>query len=174
MTELLIVLASLASAALEPHLEVELAPTELTVGDRAEVVVSLTLPDGIPPSAVEWPEWPPALGEAEVLEVGPVEPVAGPGRSQRLVQRLDVTFFRVGELSLPPLTLKLPGDQQAGDTAPAVLRSEPVKVTVRSVLPEGDTPPEPKPAAPPRSLSWGEPFWWMAGGVAMTCMMVVE
>jgi hypothetical protein len=165
MTRLVGALAVLATAALGPSLDVSVTPLELTVGDRAEVRIRVRLSPSLPDGAVAWPALESRLGDAEVLEVGPVE-VSPLDNGDRLLERqLTIAFFEVGEAVLPPLQIEV-----STASGPVALRSEEVRVTVRSVLPEGDGPPEARPPAPPQRLAIGERFWWTSGALLATCL----
>lgn len=168
MTQLVSALALLAVAALGPDLDVTVTPQQLTVGDRAELTLSLRLPEQLPTGAVSWPEWQSALGEVEILEIGPVESVTLSDGRRLLTQTLDVTFFEVGEAVIPPIGVEL---ALAG--GPTVISSDEVSLNVVSVLPADEAEPQAKPPAPPQPLTLGERFWWASGALLATCIVAM-
>jgi hypothetical protein len=115
----LAVLAAGPAGALEVTATVQ--PETLTVGDRAEVLLTVTgdrselldLAGGEP----RFPAWGDRWGDAEIVEVGPVEPVLDlarggseeNGQARLFRQRLVVTAFRPGRVALPPREIALPG-----------------------------------------------------------------
>lgn len=152
-TGLLLALIAVPAAGSETRLEATLAPTQIAVGDR--VAASLTLHLAAPDAALDatFPDWSSGWGGAEVLDASPVERIAA-GDQVLLVQRLTLTAFKTGPLDLPPVTVRLAGDPELRVAMPAPLRLE-----VRSVLPEGETP-EPAPPAPPRTLPLPATVGW--------------
>jgi hypothetical protein len=173
-------LAGVPAGALEVTATVQ--PETLTVGDRAEVLLTVTgdrselldLAGGEP----RFPAWGDRWADAEVVEVGPVEPVLDlargtsgqNGRAGLFRQRLVVTAFRTGRVALPPREIALPGPGGTVElTTPADLA-----LTIDSVLPAelADTAAseiELRPPAPPRALPLGLPFWatLAAGGAIL-------
>ncbi|HRR14866.1 MAG: hypothetical protein GX178_04440 [Acidobacteria bacterium] len=142
MTAALLLAALLATQA--PTVRVELDPAAITVGDP---VTALVVVEGTAAEPVIGP-WSTSWGEAEIAETGPVEP-AGSGRWQ---QRLRLTAFRTGELTLPPPEIVADG---------VALTAEPVILTIRSVLPPDEENPAPRPPAPPVPLPTPAAFWWL-------------
>lgn len=165
MTRLVAALALLASSAFDTRLDVAVTPGELTIGDRAELTLSLRLADGLPTGAVSWPEWGAALGSAEILEIGPVETLTLEGGQRLLTQTLGVTFFEIGEGIIPSIALEV-----ATANGSQSLTSEEVRYSVRSILPEGEAEPQAKPPAPPQRLGLGERFWWATSALLATCL----
>lgn len=164
MKHLLAAVALLASSVLEAELEVAVTPRQLTLGDRAEVTLSVRLPDDLPGNAVSLPEWSSALGSAEILEVGPAEIVTLKNGQRVLRQTLGIAFFEVGGAVIPSISIEV-----ATATGPRTLSSDEVEVDVVSVLPQGEAEPAIKPPAPPQRLAFGERFWWAFGALLVTC-----
>lgn len=142
MTAALLLAALLATQA--PSVRVELDPAAITVGDP---VTALVVVEGTE-AAPQIGPWSTSWGEAEIAESGPVEP-AGSGRWQ---QRLRLTAFRTGELTLPPPEVVADG---------VSLTAEPITLTIRSVLPPDEENPAPRPPAPPVPLPTPAAFWWL-------------
>jgi hypothetical protein len=74
----------------------------------------------------------------------------------------------VGSLIVPPLVVAV-RDRQVGDDAAQEIRTDPVPVTVTSVVPDGVDYTEPKDIAPPMSLpqpGWPIELWALLGVVA--------
>jgi hypothetical protein len=168
----LIALATSPAGALEVTATIE--PEALTVGDRAEVVLTVTGEPSEVTGEPRFPAWGERWGGAEIVEAGPVEPAAGAseenGEPRLFRQRLVVRAFRPGRMALPPLEIALPGPGGTVEiTTPAGLA-----LVIGSVLPEelADTAGseiELRPPAPPRGLPLGLPFWstLAAGGAIL-------
>ena len=151
-----------------PTLEVTLPAQPPTVGDRVELVLSLRVPAGEALAGEpRFPVWQRGWGEAEIVESSPPQEVgAGLWR-----QRVLVRAFRPGRVPLPAVEVALPyRDRTVQARTPGGLALE-----VRSVLPplkEGQKPPAPKPAAPPKRLPVGDLFVWVAVGLASACFLL--
>jgi hypothetical protein len=125
----------------------------VTVGDRLEAVVTVSVPAGLAAAAPRFPVWRDAWGDAEVREHGEVQESEGPDGAAVFRQRLVLAAFRPGRVELPPVSIAVPlrsGTVEAW--TPAGLA-----VTVRSVLPAGAK--DLRPPAPPRPLPLGLPFF---------------
>jgi len=165
---LILLLAALPAlgAPAEPVVAVAITPNDLTVGDRAQVTLSVAVP-AAPALAGEprFPIWGKTWGAAEVLEVGKVEKVAGPQGGAVYRQRLVVAAFAPGKADLPQVAVDVPfADRTVQYQTPPGLA-----LGVRSVLPprEKDPAPKPKPADPPRPLPIGAPFWWTLAALSL-------
>lgn len=142
-----------------PRVEVSVAipAPAVTVGDRAEAVITVR----VPPTArlagePRFPAWRGAWGEAEVREQGEPRRAAGPGGVTIYSQRLVLAAFHAGRVELPPAAIALPlgaGTVQAWTPAGLAL-------AVRSVLPAGAAAKDLhlRPAAPLRRLPLGTAF----------------
>lgn len=139
-------------------LRVELEPREATVGDRVRATLVLASAPGELAGEPRFPAWEKTWGEVEIVEAGAPASVAGETR-----QSLVLAAFRTGELALPAMTVALPGGGVLSTPADLALH-------VRSVLPEGEAEPQPKPPLPPRMLPWGERFWWTLGAALALCL----
>ena len=140
------------------QISVALPAAAVTVGDRAEAVITVR----VPPTArlagePRFPVWRGAWGEAEVREQGEPRRAAGPGGVAHYRQRLVLAAFHPGRVQLPPVAIALPlgtGTVQAWTPAGLAL-------TVRSVLPAGAAAKDLhlRPAAPLRPLPLGTAFF---------------
>jgi hypothetical protein len=142
-----------------PTLTVAVAPEAPTVGDRVTATLMLS---GLPAGEGEprFPVWQAEWGDAEVLDV------RAPARAgDTWQQQVVLAFFAPGERILPAVSVEIAGVEETR----AVSLSGPVRIPVRSVLPEvGDV--EPEPPAPPRRLPLGGRFLWLAGSLALCCL----
>lgn len=139
---------ALGSFAQPLPIEVRLDPPEITVGDRVRAELMLVWNGSEPSMTPQFPDWSEGWGDAEVLEVGPVEAIAGPRRIYR--QELVLTAFRTGEVLLPTatVTVHLPGESRVS------VATEMARFSVRSLLPEG-VEIDPRPADDPVALPGG-------------------
>lgn len=164
-----------ASAATEPtpdpRLAVTLEPETVTVGERVVATLRLSAPRDAVGSGPRFPVWRDSWGDAEILEVGPLESNASTARDApdgrkaadvvTWSQRLTLAAFRTGEVALPPREIVLPGNRP--DERSVLTTSPPaLSFTVESVLPAGADPDavEPAPPAALRELPVGDTFWW--------------
>jgi hypothetical protein len=147
-----------APAAPGVEVAVALPAAAVTVGDRAEAVITVR----VPPAArlagePRFPVWRGAWGEAEVREQGEPRRAAGPGGAALYSQRLVLAAFHPGRVELPPAAIALPlgsGTVQAWTPAGLAL-------AVHSVLPAGAAAKDlhPRPPAPLRPLPLGTAFY---------------
>lgn len=152
--------------------EVTLPSGPLTVGDRAEVVVTVTGERDEVAGEPRFPAWGESWGDAEIVETGPVVPAFGmpeEGGARLYEQRLVLVAFRPGLVELPPRPIALPGPEGTAElSTPAGLA-----LRIDSVLPEElaetrGSEIEARPPAPPRPLPLGAAFWaTFAGGCAV-------
>jgi hypothetical protein len=154
----------------QPGVEVALHPKVATVGDR--VVAVLTLPASATPAGdPRFPVWGKRWGGAEIVEAGAVQKESTPGGAVYR-QRIVLTSFAVGPVSLPPVPLAV----SAGAEKRTILTPGGLGFEVRSVLPaanDKEKEPEAKPAIAPRPLPLGAAFWWTAGGSALALALVL-
>ena len=136
---LVVALAMLPTAAQEAPGSVRLAvtPLEATVGAPLRAELVLDLPEG---ARVTPPDLGTTLGPFDVVDGAWQGPVVLGGRA-RFTWTGSIRAFETGALEVPAVEIRVPGP--SGMT---VLRSDPVSVTIRSVLPPED--PE-KPDEPP-------------------------
>ncbi len=143
-------------------LEVTLSPAEITVGERVEARLTLVWTGPIPAHEPRFPPWSNSWGTAEVLSVGELETVIGPGARRVYRQALVMTAFSTGEVRLPEVRVTVP---LAGD-AIEIAHDRDIGFEVRSVLPEQRQELEPRPAAPPRPPPADLLFAWTVAGLA--------
>ncbi|MBV8200188.1 MAG: hypothetical protein JOZ15_06155 [Acidobacteria bacterium] len=155
-------LAAALGLAPAPRLAVTVAlPAKaLTVGDRAEAVITLRVPPAVRLAGdPRFPVWRGAWGEAEVRREDEPRRATGPDGAAVYTQRLVLAAFHPGKIELPPAPIAVPlgaGTVQAWTPAGLALG-------VRSVLPAGAAAAKdlrPRPPAPLRQLPLGAPFFW--------------
>lgn len=149
-----------------PRLQVSLEPDTVTVGDRVDAVLELTVEPAELAGEPRFPAWGERWAGTEILEAGPVE-----RRPSGYRQRLTLAAFRTGRVELPPRTVALPGPVETVElSTPGDLA-----LTVESVLPAdaGTGELSARPPTPPRSLPLGGAFWWTAGSLAALALGAV-
>lgn len=152
---LLAFLAGSLAAQTAPRLSVVISPAELTVGDRIEATITLHAPAGLAGDP-RFPAWRESWGDAEVIAKSEPEKVSEENGTAVWRQKVTLAAFRPGQVPLPPVAVAIPLRERTVEVStPADLALQ-----VRSVLPADEQSPEPRPAAPPRQLPIGEPFWW--------------
>jgi len=143
-----------------PGVEVSVAlpAAAVTVGDRAEAVITVRVPAAARLAGEpRFPVWRGAWGEAEVREQGEPRRAAGPGGATLYRQRLVLAAFHPGKAELPPVAIALP--LGAGTVQAWTPRG--LALAVRSVLPAGTAAKDlhPRPPAPLRQLPLGTAFF---------------
>jgi hypothetical protein len=113
------------AAAVEPRARLEISPREATVGDPLEATLSVELPPG---GRLERREIGPELGPFQVLS-GTWEGPSDGGGFETWIWRGKVAAYETGTLQVPPIELALSSERGA-----STVRSEPLTVTIRSVL----------------------------------------
>ena len=139
---------------------VALPARSLTVGDRAEALITLRVPAAARLAGEpRFPAWRGAWGEAEVRRQEDPQRRTAPDGGAVYSQRLVLAAFHPGRIGLPPVPIAVPlraGTVQAW-TPPSLA------LAVRSVLPAGAAAASdlrPRPPAPLRQLPLGAPFLW--------------
>ncbi len=129
----MLVVASLAFGAEDPAGTATLVvrPTEATVGDRIEAALTVELPAG---TVLQPPDLGSTLGPFEIVAGSWGAPVEEGGR-RRTTWGGTLVKFETGVFEIPSLSIAVPGAQGG-----AVLHTEPVSVTLKSVLPPESTP----------------------------------
>jgi hypothetical protein len=148
-----------------PRLEVTLNPQQVTVGDRVEAVLTLTVPAAALDGDPRFPVWGASWGDAEILEKGEPVDEGTIGGTATWRQRLVLAAFRTGKIALPPVQVAVPLKDRTVQAQPAAA----LAIDVRSVLPAGEKDPKPKPAAPLRQLPLGAAFWWTLAAMSALC-----
>jgi len=171
----------------EPRVTVALSPSELTVGDRVDAVLTVSAPEAELAGPPRFPDWEVRWGSAEVLEVSPPETLEPQGGVAAFRQRLVLTAFRPGEVALPPREVEVP---LAGGPVRVATPAE-LSFEISPVLPppaeegrgeggvddgatapgDGDRPElEPRPENPLRTLPLTRAFWVAAGTLGAVCL----
>ncbi|MGH6899184.1 MAG: DUF4381 family protein [Geminicoccaceae bacterium] len=131
---------------------------EIAIDGRIRVSVELTVPVG---RLAALPDLPDRFGRFAVVGQSPAESFSGDG-TIRLRRHFELEPEGVGPLTLPPLVVAV-RDQASGEARE--IRTDPVAITVTSVVPEGVDYTEPKDIAPPLSLA--RPGWPIAAWVLL-------
>ena len=179
----LVTLPALPAAAQEPGAAVEESLEQHVVegdvivtlaGDRRRMGMAdqlrLTLSVTAPPDRnVIFPEVFDRLGPFQVANHFTPEPEMLDPQIREWRQEYLLEVGEVGELEIPPLTVTLSGEDDAEGVEPLQLTTEPYRVVVTSILPEGADLKKPKDIAPPVELAWrGLPVWaWLAIAAAL-------
>jgi hypothetical protein len=134
------------SSAAAGAIAIEVTPKEATVGDPIGVRLSVDLPAG-----AEAAPLPPGteMGPFTVLSGGWRQEDAAGGR-KRWIWSGAVAAYETGKLTLPPISVR--AKEAGGETE---LRTEPLELTIKSVLPApsaGDKAPEPADLKAPASI----------------------
>jgi hypothetical protein len=162
----------ITAAASGPHdgfaarLEVRVMPRQIEVGDHCQAVLELSVPEGLAVGPPIFPRWDRTWGEIEILEVGSAERLPSDGGFARFRQTLTLTAFDTGDVTLPPISVELPTAAEVVEVG----SDGPIRLSVSSVLPEGEETPAPKPPAPPLPLPVGRTFWWTFAAALGLCL----
>jgi hypothetical protein len=154
---------SLEQHVVEGNMIVTLAADRRSMGmaDQLRVTLSVTAP---PDKDVIFPEVFDRLGPFQVRNHFTPEPEMPDPQIRQWQQEYLLEVGEVGELDIPPLTVTLFEEGDAEDAEPQQLTTEPFRIVVTSILPEGADLKKPKDIAPPVELAWrGLPVWaWLA------------
>jgi hypothetical protein len=145
------------------RLTLEVEPQEVAIDGRVRLTLELAVPAD---RLAALPDLPDRLGRFAVAAQSPAES-SSENRALLLRRHYDLEPEGVGELIVPSLTIAV-RDRRAGSDAVQEIRTDPVPITVTSVVPDGVDYTEPKDIAPPMSLP--RPGWplevWAVVGVA--------
>ena len=154
---------SLEQHVVEGDVVVTLAADRRGMGmaDQLRVTLSVTAPAE---KEVIFPEVSGRLGPFQVSNHFTSEPEMPDPQFRQWKQEYLLEVGEVGELAIPPLTVTLSGKGAEGEARPQQLTTEPFRIVVTSILPEGADLKKPKDIAPPVELAWrGLPMWaWIA------------
>jgi hypothetical protein len=145
---------------------VSIAPNEPTVGDRVQATITLRMRSADLAGEPRFPVWGKTWGEVEIVGQSPPAKISDQGGTAVYGQRLTLAAFRPGRVPLPPMEIAVP--MRAGTfkaQTPAGLA-----IAVRSVIPQSEKNPQPKPPAAMRSLPIGERFWWTLAILLAACL----
>jgi hypothetical protein len=185
----------------EPRVTVALSPSELTVGDRVDAVLTVSAPEKELAGPPRFPDWETHWGSAEILEVGPPETLVPRGGVASFRQKLVLAAFRPGEVPLPPQEVEVPlatgpvrvatAPELSFEISPVLPPREQeegrgddrsqnaVPGTVPGTVPEatvdnGEGPElELRPEDPLRTLPLTRAFWVAAGALGAVCLALV-
>jgi hypothetical protein len=146
------------------RLALEVDRQELAIDGRIRLSVQLEVPPG---RLAALPDLSDQFGPFAVVVQSPAESSSA-GGTTLLRRYYDLEPEGVGNLTIPPLVVAV-RDRQVGDGAAREIRTDPVPITVTSVVPEGVDYTEPKDIAPPMSLpqpAWPLELWALLGAVA--------
>ena len=155
---------SLEQHVVEGDVVVTLAADRRNMGmaDQLRLTLSVTAPADM---EVIFPEVFSRLGPFQVSNHFTSEPAMPDPKIRQWKQEYLLEVGQVGELAIPPLTVTLSGQRTEEQGArPLQLTTEPFRIIVTSILPEGADLKKPKDIAPPVKLAWrGLPIWaWIA------------
>jgi hypothetical protein len=146
------------------RLALEVDRQELAIDGRIRLSVQLEVPPG---RLAALPDLSDQFGPFAVVVQSPAESSSA-GGTTLLRGYYDLEPEGVGNLTIPPLVVAV-RDRQVGDGAAQEIRTDPVPITVTSVVPDGVDYTEPKDIAPPMSLpqpTWPLELWALLGAVA--------
>jgi hypothetical protein len=146
------------------RLALEVDRQELAIDGRIRLSVQLEVPPG---RLAALPDLSDQFGPFAVVVQSPAESSSA-GGTTLLRRYYDLEPEGVGNLTIPPLVVAV-RDRQVGDGAAQEIRTDPVPITVTSVVPDGVDYTEPKDIAPPMSLpqpTWPLELWALLGAVA--------
>ena len=165
---------SLEQHVVEGDVVVTLAADRRSMGmaDQLRVTLSVTAPAE---KEVIFPEVFARLGPFQVSNHFTSEPETPDPLFRQWKQEYLLEVGEVGDLDIPPLTVTLSGQGTGDDAAPRQLTTEPFRVVVTSILPEGADLKKPRDIAPPVELAWrGLPVWaWIAMAAVLVLAAVV-
>jgi hypothetical protein len=145
------------------RLTLEAEPQEVTIDGRVRLTLELAVPAD---RRAALPDLPDRLGSFAVAAQSPAES-SSEDRGLLLRRHYDLEPEGVGDLVVPELVIAV-RERSGVSAAVQEIRTDPVPITVTSVVPEGVDYTEPKDIAPPMSLP--RPAWpieaWAVIGVA--------
>ncbi len=137
---------------------------ELAIDGRVRVTMQLEVAPG---RVAALPDLPDRLGRFAVVAQSPTDS-SSEGGALVLRRHYDLEPESVGALTVPSFVIAV-RDRQGGDEAVQEIRTDPVPVTVTSVVPDGADYTEPKDIAPPMSLpppTWPVALWALLAALA--------
>jgi hypothetical protein len=166
-TFLILLLLAVPLLAQPSPVSVHLAPNGPTVGDPVEATITLEVPADLanPADTPRFPAWGKTWGEAEIVKADPPVRIT----SKVWQQKLTLAAFKTGQVELPPVQIAIP--RQTGTVQVATPAS--LAIAVRSVIPQSEKNPKPKPPAAMRPLPLGERFWWTVAVLSALCLLGV-
>ncbi len=126
------VLAAVAVFGQKASIETTARPTNITIGDYITYTVTITREKGI---SIAWPGAAAELGQFQIVDFEMGDPVDIEGGKVRETSTYFISTYDVGEWTIPPTAIAY--FDSAEDTT-VILRTEPIKITVKSLLSEAD------------------------------------
>lgn len=160
----ILLLTASAVLAQPSPVSVHLAPNGPTVGDPVEATITLEVPADLADTP-RFPVWGKTWGEAEIVKADPPARIT----SKVWQQKLTLAAFKTGQVALPPVQIAIP--RRTGTVQVATPAG--LAIAVRSVIPQGEKDPEPKPPLAMRPLPLGERFWWTVAALSALCLLGV-
>ena len=165
---------SLEQHVVEGDVVLTLAADRRSMGmaDQLRLTLSVTAPAE---REVIFPEVFARLGPFQVSNHFTSEPETPDPLFRQWKQEYLLEVGEVGALDVPALTVTLSGQGTGDDAKPQQLTTEPFRIVVTSILPEGADLKKPKDIAPPVELAWrGLPIWaWIAIAALLVLAAVV-
>ena len=163
---LLLALAGDAAAAGPVQVSVHIEPDLLTVGDRARLEIVVEAPASV---AIRRPEVGSALGVFELLESFPPQVRETGSGLRQTVWRFTVTAFDSGPTFVPPVEVPYtePGDE------PRSTWSDPLPVTVGTVLPREGPLPDLRPLKPQMTLPGAPANPYLPAGLVLAAVLTL-
>jgi LPXTG-motif cell wall-anchored protein len=143
------------------HVSLTANRTTLGLTDRLQLTLTVEAPTG---TEVTLPAAAEALGTFTLQGQTPTGPTSIAPQTQRWQQIYTLEAGAIGEQVIPPLNLSFRQANATPDTKPTPLHTEPLSITVTSVLPENADVRTPRDIAPPVDLSPPvlPPWTWIA------------
>lgn len=129
---ILIILAVFSALAEKASIETSVQPTMITIGDYITYQVIITHEKGID---IIWPGAAAELGQFQIVDFETSEPEEIEEGKLREILSYYISTYDIGEWTIPPTGIAYYDSAQ--DTT-IVLRTEPIKITVKSLLSEED------------------------------------
>jgi hypothetical protein len=134
---------------------------ELTVGDPIQLTLNVTHPPG---HQVILPQLDSNWGDFLVQSQFTGETVANPDGTETTIQVIDARLFSPGDFTTPPLTITV--SDESGQLS--YVSTEPIPVSISSVLVEGDT--ELRDIKPQAALPYVNYLPWIVGFVLLVLL----
>lgn len=176
------------------RVDVEVAPMEITVGDRARATITAAWLGADLAGEVRFPTWQETWGDAEVLAVSEIEASVDAAGRHVWRQTLELTAWEPGLVELPSIRVQVP----LGERTESLASEAPAAAfTVGSILPEApedaaggstvgvpgtdpngpgaeergaDPQLEPRPSAPPERLRRVQNRFYLATGALVVAL----
>jgi hypothetical protein len=139
------------------QLRLETDRQTMGITDRLRLTLSVEAPASL---VITFPQVADQLGPFTVLSQNPIGPLTTAPQTQQWKREYALEADRVGTLTIPPLTVSFLDTEATQKAPPQQLRTDPLTITVTTVLPDDADVTAPKDIAPPVVLSrHGMPPW---------------